>query len=374
MENKRWNFWMDTKTETNPALDAAVAKLEPFLAAPSPFSECHGYLRDAFTGAGKPVLTASEGCGEWDVDCAWPITPFYAPVYLKTPLPASLLELEPEWRDFASEAAYSWACSVLGNPMPTERMNGLMFEYQGISVWFPIQIVSTDIGKTAIFPFADTFRNSNGWEGGRVPVYVEQAVRFLSWCCQEYHRQHGLNLEVYQIVVARIIGNLPADVDLRTITPNPQLDQRIADRVIRAVKAAQAAGERVLKVNRLDEIPWQERKAAELEDANQVQDEELYSRIEQYMPLRSERKELERQDAALKAEADAIAISLAAQIPNHGTDGSVLSGGRKYVVSHKPKRNGSVTISAKLLRQLAPDLECAISASAPRRTVDINVV
>lgn len=365
---------MDTRTDADPALNAAVSKLEPFLAAPSPFEVCHGYLRAAFTGAGKPVLKSSEGCGEWDVDCAWPITPYYAPVYLKTPLPASLLELEPEWRDCASEAAYSWACSSLVYPIPTERMNGLMFEYQGLNIWFPIQIVSTDIGRAAILPFADTFRNSNGWEGGRVPVYVEQAARFLSWCCQEYHRQHSLNLEVFQIVVARIIGNLPTDVELRTITPDPKLDQRIADRVIRAVQAAQAAGTRVLKANRLDEIPWQERKAAELEDANQVQDEELYSRIEQYMPLRSERKELERQDAALKAEADAIAIALAAQIPNHGTDGSVLSGSKKYAVSHTPKRKGSVTISAKLLRQVAPDLESAIYTSAPKRTVDIDVV
>lgn len=333
-------------------------------------SQLSGFQKDAFYHDGTPVV--------YDPHTVYPA---YAARYVGATIPETALRIDELYSRMAAQAAISWATAIQGDYLvPTPYLDGIRFEYEvnGVSVpvYFPASHVLIQ-GDAIIVPVAETFRSDSDWGNGAIPYYVEQQVRFLLWCYQHNPVIHGgLSWVPKQARVARIIGNLASDVTIYTVEANPVKDQIVADRVFRAfLKAKNAGKDPTLNVVSLPEVPWLEKKEAELADAYYTNDPELYDTVSQYMDAKSRRKELEAKDKDLKAEADAIAIGLAAQIEPGNSSGELDIGNEKYTVSHSVANRRPAQPTTALIYQFAPKYAGQVIKEQSRRaTVKIDVL
>lgn len=323
-----------------------------------------GFVKDAFYMDGTPI------CPEKGV-----VYPCFAPWYTGTPIPETFHRIEDGYSQGAAKAAISWALALHGGTIGSRNvLDGFSVEmnYQGTSlqIHFPIcQAVHTN--GAIVVPVADTFRNDEAWGQGAIPAYVEQHVRFLLWCYENFH-----NPAPPKAYVARIVGNLPTDVTLYTVYASSDKDTKAAERVLRAFTAAQNNGKDPLtNLRTIEETPWQERKEAELEGVYRIDDPNLYELTRQYLAARSERKTLEAQDKELKAEADAIAVALGSLTGGDARDGVLRADGTVYRVTHIRSRKSTPGITAALIYQFAPEKASQVIGDVEGKvSVSIDVI
>ncbi len=340
-----------------------------FIAAPDA-SKRPGFLKNVFFQDGTPVQELEEGT----------VCPVYAPRYLGTPIPAEFLDIVPMYSQTAAAAAISWILSITGSRQASYlNQDALSFDYSyngsPIRFVFPINELrnGSDFWKDGdlIIPIADTFRNDSDWDDYSIPIYVEQQVRLLFWCWKEYCSQHPDYTAPKTARIVRIIGNLPTDVQIRTLYANDKKDAATAERVCRAFTKATD-----ITAKRHETISWKERKQAEYDDAYRIDDPALHKILAEYMRIRSERLEKEEKDKQLKAEADAIALSIASQTPNDTKSGKLTVGDYAFTVTHSPSRKMPVKLTTSIIGQFAPEFAAALIGDTPlgKKRVNISVL
>ena len=348
-----------------------VMSVDGLLGKPTAFQDYEGFIPTAFHPDGTPITKEKDT-----------IYPCYAPWYLGTPIPEAFLRIEDSYSRTAAQAAVAWTFAIFGEDCnPGKTADALSFEcgYQNriLNVQFPLYDRFLE-GNAIVIPVADTWRNDSEWGQGVVPAYVEQHARFLLWCYRYYHDICDSNLPVPErAYVTRIIGNLPTDVTVYTINADSRIDQKIADRVIRAVtKTLDANQNPLLNLKQQEEQPWAQRREAELSDAYHTDDPELFELIQQYLAALSHRKELEAQDKQMKAEADAIAVSIASQTRGTASTGKLIVDSKTaYTVRHTPARKQPPKITSALIYQFAPNhAQQVITEGARRVKVSIDVL
>lgn len=346
-------------------------QIDGFLGKPTAYQDFDGFSKDAFRADNTPV--------SFDNNTIYPV---YAPWYLGTLIPEAFLRVEPTYSQTAAQAAISWTTGLfVCQGSSPETLDALTFEcgYHNhiFKVQFPLCKQPSPAADAIIVPVADTWRNESEWGQGIVPGYVEQHVRFLLWCYRYYNQNCDSNLFVPECVyVPRIIGNLPDDVTVYTVIADPAADQKAAERVLRAFAKAQDTGTNpILNRKSQPEICWMEKRDAELADAYHTDDPELYDLIRRFMEARSRRKELEAQDKQLKAEADAIAVSLAALTKDDANTGRLDAGPVSYTVKHTPSRKQPPKVTPPLIYQFAPNYANLVLKEGARRvSVSIDVL
>lgn len=371
MKNASQYWFGKNLSDILPAEDIdTILQIEGYMGNPPAYQDYEGFHSDAFYTDGSPI--------NMDRNTIYPI---YAPWYLGTPIPEAFLRIEDSYSRTAAQAAVSWTAGIFGKCQhPDKVSNALSFQYcyqdRSLNVQFPLCDVFLADGAIVV-PVADTWRNDSEWGQGVVPSYVEQHVRFLLWCYRYYQQNCNSNLRVPdRAYVTRIIGNLPTDVTVYTVFAEPNADQKIADRVIRTFAKTMAIGEAPLLNRKTQpEIPWTERREAELADAYHTDDPDLYDLVQRYLQARSVRKEMEAQDKVLKAKADAIAVSLAALTKDDASTGKLVIDKTAYTVTHTPSRKQAPRITSALIYQFAPHhANQVITEGARKVTVSIDVL
>lgn len=344
--------------------------VDGYLGKPTVYRSYEGFAQDAFHVDGTPVSAQPNT-----------IYPIFAPWYMGTPIPEAFLRIEDTYSKTAAQAAASWTMGIFGrvyHPRKTWDALGFKCSYQNriLNVQFPLCNLLLADGAIVV-PVADTWRNDSEWGQGVVPSYVEQHVRFLLWCYRYYHQNCNSDLAVpARAYVTRIIGNLPTDVTVYTVLSDAAMDQKVADRVFRAISKSLDSGEDPLLNRKVQpEIPWQEQQEMELAGAYHTDDPELYDLIQRYMGARSTRKELEAMDKRLKEEADAIAISLAALTTDDASTGKLVVDKTAYTVRHTPSRKQPPKVTSALIYQFAPNhVHQVITEGSRKVSVSIDVL
>lgn len=349
---------------------ATIQTVDAYIGNPTVYRNYAGFTKDAFHADGAPVSLERDT-----------IYPLYAPWYMGTPIPEAFLRIEESYSRTAAQAAVSWTCGIFGrnaHPGKTNDALSFMCGYQDrvLTVQFPLCDLFLADGAIVV-PVADTWRNDDEWGQGVVPSYVEQHVRFLLWCYRYYQQSCDSELVVPdRAYVTRIIGNLPTDVTVYTVLADSKLDQKVADRVLRAFSKTLDDGENPLTNRREQpEVPWQEQREMELDGAYHTDDPALYELIQQYMAARSTRKDLEATDKRLKAEADAIAVSLAALTEGEASTGLLVVDKTAYTVKHTPSRKQAPKVTSALIYQFAPNHANQVIKEGSRKvSVSIDVL
>lgn len=371
MKNASQYWFGKSISDMLPEIDiSALMSIEGYLGNPSAFQDYDGFKPDAFYANGVPV--------ERNKDTVYPI---YASWYMGMPIPTAFLRIEDTYSQTAAQSAISWTAGVFGKKHhQSKTVDALGFEYHYqdriLNVQFPLYGPLLSDGAIVI-PVADTWRNDAEWGQGVIPGYVEQHVRFLLWCYR-YHSQNcdgGLAIPE-RAYVTRIIGNLPTDVSIYTIFADSGKDQKVANRVFQAFYLAQAAGrDPLFDRKEQPELSWKEKQEMELADAFHTEDSQLFDLVQQYMNARSTRKELEAEDARLKAQADAIAISLASLTKDDASAGRLVVGKTAYMVRHTPSKKQPPKVTSALIYQFAPNHVDQVITELPGKvTVSIDVL
>lgn len=367
---KRWDYLFGVSLP-----ESIKDKLECNLLRNNPaYFGLPGFEKEAFTPDGYPVNAKPDT-----------IYPALLHRTIGIPVSDSLTEIEPEFRRTASVAALKWLEKVLLCTTQHWSFDGLNIQHtidgEVINFCFPTTTVMQTIDNThaeycAVLPFPDTFLNDEDWECGMIPQYAEQQAQLLLWCHQQYADLHPGTAAAKKAFLVRIKGNIAADCTVRSVTYDPKKAMQILKKVHRAVIASKANGTGL--TDNLVLIPkrdWKEEKQRDLDDAYCVDDPAYYGLLGKYMEARSTRKRLEEEAKAVKEHMHTLAITLASQTSISGKRGEITDGDTIYSVSHTPKRVTRPTISADLLRQLAPEhVDAIIVSSTPRGRITIDVL
>lgn len=320
------------------------------------------------------------------------VYPCYANRYLSRYIPDTVQKVAPGYSRAAAVAALGWVEKLTGIGQPqfphilgkrfSATINGVELNFL-----FPLQMVlSKDAsGNTAYVPIlaiADSASNNAQWENGSIPDYVESQARFLLWC----YRQAAIlsvKCDASRAIIARITGNSPDDVSIRTVLADPQKEDRLIALAAKEIQRARNNGKALPEMKYTSQDTWRQMYDKSLEDAYQRNDETFYDLVRQYMETRSKRKAAEREANAIKEEMDAIAVALAEKIPDNAGNGVVKTNttfGTKsytgeYKVSHVKTRFREPTVSASLVRQLYPNLtDCIEVSTTPRGAISVEAL
>lgn len=367
---KKWDYLFGTDLP-----DSIKDKLEEHVLRYNPLqSQFPGFEKNAFSPDGFPV--------DCKADTVYPALLYRL---IGTPISAYLSEIEKEYRSTASVAALKWLEKVLGRKDIYWYSDGLHFEYEflgeKIKFCFPTTTIAYEINSSplqaAVIPLPDSHNNDPDWESGMIPQYAEQRAQLLMWCHHQYAEQFPrLHTELNHTYLVRIKGNLAVDNTIRTVTYNPAQAERLVAKICKTVVACRTAGKPMY--DNLVEIPktdWKKEREQDLEDAYRIEDPALYEILQKYMEARSTRKTLESQAEAIKEQMHTLAITIASTTATDSRSGRLTEGSNTYSVTHTPKRSAAPTISADLLRQLAPDHIDAIRVSTiPRGRITIEAL
>lgn len=344
------------------------------------------YQKDAFTADGKPVV--------YNADTIYPV---YAPRYLQQMLPSSLLDVDPTYRKTASVAAIQWLEKLLYLPETnTHHFDGESFETEvngvSYSFFFPLSTITysqhvsdpsipTSLTyrrcTAAILPFPDSRDNDDDWQGSVIPSYAESQARLLLWCWRQSCEEFARRAEYPEICyIVRITGNTPGDVTIRTIHSDPAKENALVLRVCKAISKAKATGTDLAAAPlRKEQGTWFERKTATVASAYQVNEQDLYNLVADYMTLVTIQKTKEAEAKQIKEQEECIAIRLAALTSPAASKGAVADPNNKltYTVTHTRKNAKQATVSASLVRQFFPEhIDCITVNEIPRGKITIE--
>lgn len=333
-----------------------------------------GFEKDAFSSDGFPVAANEDT-----------VYPCFLHKIIGIPVPENIDQIPADYRCRASQAAMKWLEKILGCHQSRWSFNGLRFCYTSgdtsLNFCFPdTSIVAARNGasleKSAVLTFPDAWSNDEDWEYGMIPQYAESQAQLLMWCFQQFADRNMGFTETDTAYLVRITGNLSVDNTVRTVSYDARKAEQIIAKIIRAARAAQAKGCSLLSNSvKIPKFDWKEAKTLEIENAYHIDDPDFYDLVARYMQARSIRKSLEVKAEAIKAEKDSIAFALASSIKDGFRSGTAEENDLVYMVTHTPKRKNEPTISASLVRQLAPQYEAHIrSATIPRGRITIEAL
>lgn len=365
---KKWDYFFGV-----PLPDKITDKLEGnLLRNVSPYNGLPGFEKDTFTPDGYPREVKSDT-----------IYPALLHKIIGIPVAEALTQIQEGYRKTASMAALKWLEKVLGIKSHW-TFDGLTFQYnlygKLVNFCFPTtcslhSVNRIDKDYCAVIPCPDSLHNDEDWEKGLIPQYAELQAQLLLWCHREYAAQNpGVPVPVKAFLV-RIKGNLSVDNTVRTVTYDPNSTARILKRLHSAITSNTAAGTGLMdKQVIIPRKDWREDKQQDLDNAYHIDDPAFYDLLSQYTEARGIRKRLELEEESIKAEMQSLAITLASQTGNVRS-GELTDNNAIYSVTHVPKSKRTPTVSADLLRQLAPEYANAITlSSVPRGRCTIEVL
>lgn len=333
------------------------------------------FQKDAFHLDGSPV--------EQEASILYPVQ---TAKYYGIAVPEYLAKIEEQYRQTASLAALNWLKSLLGGVPGTDLGNliirhGFRLDHIDASgnvtpICFPANLVRHANGEeAAVIAFPDSYENDDSWLGEAIPQYARAQAQFQLWCWRQLHAVNPASPFPKKAYIVRITGNLAVDVTIRTIPSEPAKEDAVANRVLTRYRSCRTSGSAPV-LNTFAQMDWREVKQEEFDSAYHMDDEDLRELIRQYLAVRSERKELEREMEKIQADMDAIAIRLGSLTAIDAAKGVLQTDTMEYTVQHTKRRASRTgSISVPLLRQFFPELADRVYVqTTPRGRVSIEVV